>query len=181
MQNVLKAAHQAALWHAGQRRKGTNQEPYVNHLLEVSQLVASSPEGRGEENAVIAALLHDAIEDQGVTAEIIAEMFNRDVAGLVLEVTDDKSLDNQVRKALQIANAPHKSPRAALIKLADKISNVTAVANDPPVHWGLERCVAYVAWSRAVVKGLPLASPSLLAQFETVATRADRIIGAATQ
>ena len=181
MQNVLKAAHQAAVWHAGQRRKGAKQVPYINHLLEVSELIANSPEGGGDENVIAAALLHDAIEDQEITAETIAEMFNRDVAKLVLEVTDDKSLDKQVRKALQIANAPHKSPRAALIKLADKISNVTAVADDPPVHWELERRVAYVAWSRAVVRGLPPASPSLLAQFETVATRADRMIGTAAQ
>ena len=100
-------------------------------------------------------------------------MFNRDVAKLVLEVTDDKSLDKKIRKALQIANAPHKSSRAALIKLADKISNVTAVANDPPVHWDLERCIAYVKWSRAVVRGLPLASASLLQRFEEAAAQAE--------
>ncbi|MGE8943126.1 HD domain-containing protein [Leptospira interrogans] len=86
---MLKAAHQAAVWHAGQRRKGAKQVPYINHLLEVSELIANSPEGRGDENVIAAALLHDAIEDQEITAEIIAEMFNRDVADLVLEVTDD--------------------------------------------------------------------------------------------
>ncbi len=173
LQNVLKAAHQAAVWHAGQRRKGAKQVPYINHLLEVSELIANSPEGLGDENVIAAALLHDAIEDQEITAETIAEMFNRDVADLVLEVTDDKSLDKKIRKALQIANAPHKSSRAALIKLADKISNVTAVANDPPVHWDLERCIAYVKWSRAVVRGLPLASASLLQRFEEAAAQAE--------
>ncbi len=176
LHNVLKAAHQAALWHAGQRRKGAKQEPYINHLLEVSQLVANSPEGRGDENVIIAALLHDAIEDQEVTAKTIAEMFNLDVADLVAEVTDDKSLVKEERKRLQIVNAPHKSPRAALIKLADKISNVTAVAEDPPVHWELERRVAYVEWSRAVVRGLPPASPSLLRRFEEAATLAEAVI-----
>ncbi|MGE8943981.1 HD domain-containing protein [Leptospira interrogans] len=102
---MLKAAHQAAVWHAGQRRKGAKQEPYINHLLEVSQLVASSPEGRGDENVIIAGLLHDAIEDQRISATTIAEMFNRDVADLVLEVTDDKRLNKLVRKDLHIINA----------------------------------------------------------------------------
>ena len=173
MHNVLKAAHQAALWHAGQRRKGTNQEPYINHLLEVSQIVATSPEGRGDENVIIAALLHDAIEDQQIPATTIAEMFSWDVAKLVLEVTDDKLLNKQVRKDLQIINAPDKSPRAALIKLADKISNVSAVADDPPVHWELERRITYIEWSRAVVRGLPPTSPSLLRQFEEAAGNAE--------
>ena len=173
LHNVLKAAHQAALWHADQRRKGTKQEPYINHLLEVSQLVATSSEGRGDENVIIAALLHDAVEDVTVPPEVIADMFGQDVVGLVLEVTDDKHKKKHERKALQIANAPHKSPRAALIKLADKISNVTAVANDPPVHWALERRVAYVAWSRAVVRGLPPASASLLQRFEEAAAQAE--------
>ena len=106
LHNVLKAAHQAAVWHADQRRKGAKQEPYINHLLEVSQLVANSPEGSGDENVIIAALLHDAIEDVPIPPEVIADMFGQDVAALVLEVTDDKSLDTPVRKALQIANAP---------------------------------------------------------------------------
>ncbi len=65
----LKAANQASLWHAGQRRKGKKQEPYINHLMEVSQIVATSPEGRGDENVIIAALMHDLIEDQEITAE----------------------------------------------------------------------------------------------------------------
>jgi (p)ppGpp synthase/HD superfamily hydrolase len=132
---ILKAAHVAAVWHANQRRKGSAQEPYVNHLLEVAQLVAESPEGRNDESLIIAALLHDAIEDAKIPYACIAEMFGADVAHLVQEVTDDKALAKQERKRLQIVNAPHKSQRAALLKLADKTSNLRAVANDPPVHW----------------------------------------------
>ena len=173
LHNVLKAAHTAALWHSGQARKGVKRTPYINHLLEVSQLVASTPEGRRDENVIIAALLHDAIEDQQIRAATIAEMFSWDVAKLVLEVTDDKLLNKQVRKDLQIINAPDKSPRAALIKLADKISNVSAVADDPPVHWELERRITYIEWSRAVVRGLPPTSPSLLRQFEEAAANAE--------
>lgn len=170
---ILKAAHVAAVWHAKQRRKGSAQEPYVNHLLEVAYLVAESPEGRNDENLIIAALLHDAIEDAKIPYACIAEMFGADVADLVQEVTDDKALAKQERKRLQIVNAPHKSQRAALLKLADKTSNLRAVANDPPVHWPLERRREYVRWARAVVDALPPASPWLRQKFEEAAAEAE--------
>src|SRR5215210_1995219 len=95
---VLKAADAAARWHVHQRRKGTAEEPYVNHLLEVASLVAEATEGRDVE-LVIAALLHDAIEDQEVPAETITKAFGTEVAEIVLEVTDDKSLAKAKRKA----------------------------------------------------------------------------------
>jgi (p)ppGpp synthase/HD superfamily hydrolase len=61
---VLRAADMAARWHVHQRRKGIAQEPYVNHLLEVASLVAEATRG-SDPTVVIAALLHDAVEDQG--------------------------------------------------------------------------------------------------------------------
>jgi GTP diphosphokinase / guanosine-3',5'-bis(diphosphate) 3'-diphosphatase len=62
---VLRAANAAAQWHVHQRRKGAAQEPYVNHLFEVARLVADATQGQDPE-PVVAALLHDAIEDQEV-------------------------------------------------------------------------------------------------------------------
>jgi (p)ppGpp synthase/HD superfamily hydrolase len=59
---VLRAAETAARWHVGQRRKGDAQEPYINHLLEVARLVGDATGGR-DPDLVIAALLHDALED----------------------------------------------------------------------------------------------------------------------
>src|ERR671912_133100 len=92
---VLKAADAAARWHVHQKRKGAAQEPYVNHLLEVASLVAEVTEGT-DPNLVVAALLHDAIEDQEVPREMIAQVFG-EVAKLVEECTDDKSLPKQDR------------------------------------------------------------------------------------
>ena len=69
---VLKAADAAARWHVHQRRKGKAEEPYINHLLEVASLVAEATDGK-DSQLVIAALLHDAIEDQEVPAEIISD------------------------------------------------------------------------------------------------------------
>jgi len=73
---VLKAADAAARWHVNQRRKGAAQEPYVTHLLEVAMLVAKATAG-ADPNLIVAALLHDTIEDQGVTREEIAAQFKR--------------------------------------------------------------------------------------------------------
>ncbi len=117
--SVLRAAYAAAQWHVHQRRKGAAQEPYINHLLEVASLVTEATAGT-EPDVVIAALLHDAIEDQGVTAETIASEFGRHVANIVMELTDDKSLPKVERKRLQVENASQKSRQAKLIKLADK-------------------------------------------------------------
>jgi (p)ppGpp synthase/HD superfamily hydrolase len=86
---VLLAADAAARWHVNQRRKGSAQEPYVNHLLEVASLVTQAT-GGNDPNVVIAALLHDAVEDQGVTPETIASDFGRRVADIVMEVTDGR-------------------------------------------------------------------------------------------
>src|SRR3954454_20659053 len=90
--SVLRAADAAARWHVHQRRKGAAKEPYINHLLEVASLVAEATEGK-DPNLVVAALLHDAIEDCEVPKELIAQAFGTDVANLVAEVTDDKTLE----------------------------------------------------------------------------------------
>jgi guanosine-3',5'-bis(diphosphate) 3'-pyrophosphohydrolase len=161
---VMKAAHAASVWHVEQRRKGAAAEPYVNHLIEVADLVAAAG---ADEDVVCAALLHDAIEDQDITAAQIADLFGADVAALVCEVTDDKKLPKAERKALQIAHAPHLSPGAKLIKLADKISNVRSVASSPPAGWPLERRLDYIEWCCKVVVGLRGIDAALEKTFES--------------
>src|SRR5437899_2998444 len=111
VQQVLDAARYAAEKHVNQKRKGQSAEPYVNHLIEVAHLVSTvAPEQ--DTNLVIAALLHDTIEDTGVTALELLERFGMDVADLVVEMTDDKSLPKAERKRLQIEHAPKMSVRA---------------------------------------------------------------------
>src|SRR5258708_12265057 len=138
VQHVLEAARFAAEKHAQQKRKGAAAEPYVNHLLEVAHLV-STVLAEPDDNLIVAALLHDVIEDAGVTAAELIERFGEDVAALVLEVTDDKSLPKAERKRLQVLNAPKKSGRAQSIKLADKISNLRSMLSSPPAGWDLRR------------------------------------------
>lgn len=86
--------------------------------------------------------------------DTIAGLFGERVAGLVMEATDDKSLPKPERKRLQVEHAPNKSRDAKLLKLADKTSNLRAVAKSPPAHWPVERRRAYVAWAAAVAAGL---------------------------
>src|SRR6266567_4003056 len=111
---VLRAADAAA------------EEPYINHLLEVASLVAEATQGKNPK-VVIAALLHDAIEDQEVPRELIAREFGEDVAALVEEVSDDKAPEKHHRKRIQAETAHNKSDDAKLIKLADKTSNLRAI------------------------------------------------------
>jgi (p)ppGpp synthase/HD superfamily hydrolase len=136
---ILRAAEAAARWHADQKSKGTSGSPYINHLLEVASLVAEAT-GAKDPNLVVAALLHDAIEDQNVERDEIARRFGHDVAALVEEVTDDKSLTSKERKRLQVT-APRKSRRAKILKLADKVSNLRSITNDPP-DWPAKRRLA---------------------------------------
>jgi (p)ppGpp synthase/HD superfamily hydrolase len=170
VQRVLAAAIFAAHKHSSQRRKGAAAEPYFNHLIEVAEMVsATNPEPDTE--LVIAALLHDSIEDAGVTKEDLTERFGADVARLVEEVTDDKSLPKAERKRLQIVNAPKKSVRAQAIKLADKISNLRAILSSPPVDWTEERKTEYFDWARQVVNGLTAPNPMLKTEFDRLINR----------
>jgi (p)ppGpp synthase/HD superfamily hydrolase len=172
---VLRAADAAARWHVHQRRKGSAQEPYINHLLEVASLVAEATQGK-DPDLVIAALLHDAIEDQEVPHEFITREFGKKVADLVQEVTDDKTLAKELRKDKQVETAHKKSEAAKIIKLADKTSNLRAITFSPAPNWSVKRRLDYIDWSKRVVVGLRGASPWLEQEFDHAAIEAERSI-----
>ena len=177
---VLRAADAAARWHVNQRRKGAAQEPYITHLLEVAMLVAEAT-GGADPNLIVAALLHDTIEDQGVTRDEIATQFNDDVADLVGAVTDDKKLPKAERKQLQIEHARNLTPSAKILKLADKISNLRSLATSPPADWPMQRRTDYVTWTTKVVQGLRGASNLLEQEFDRAAADAERTIPLAAE
>jgi (p)ppGpp synthase/HD superfamily hydrolase len=170
---VLKAADAAARWHVHQRRKGAAKKPYINHLLEVAKLVAEATEGK-DPNLVIAALLHDAIEDCEVPQTLIAEVFGTDVANLVAEVTDDKTLEKAERKQRQVESAHKKTDRAKILKLADKTSNLRALVSSPAPDWSVRRKIEYIKWARKVVQGLRPANAVLEKQFDEAARAAEQ-------
>ncbi|MFL5337871.1 MAG: HD domain-containing protein [Geminicoccaceae bacterium] len=169
---LTRAYRLAAERHAGQRRKGEAAEPYINHLAEVADLVAEATGGR-DPNLVAAAVLHDVVEDTPTSLEEVESLFGADIASLVGEATDDTSLPKAERKRLQVVHAPERSPRAKVLKLADKASNLRAMAESPPADWSSERRHGYIAWARAVVAGLRGASPWLEAQFDEAADAAE--------
>jgi (p)ppGpp synthase/HD superfamily hydrolase len=165
VRRILAAAHFAAEKHAHQKRKGENGEPYFNHLLEVAELIAASSDELDVE-LLMAAFLHDTVEDTSVTLQELEQRFGKDVAALVAEVTDDKSLPKETRKQLQVEHTPEKSPRAQTLKLADKISNLRAIISSPPVGWSLERKRQYFEWARQVVSGIASPNNFLKSEFD---------------
>lgn len=175
IETIMQAARFAAHRHSGQTRKGSKQEPYVNHLAEVAALLADITDDAG---LISAGWLHDTIEDRGATRAELADAFGADVADLVCEVTDDKSLGKAERKQRQIDEVADKSARARLLKLADKTSNVAAIVESPPADWPDERLRDYVRWARTVVDaGCRGLDASLEAKFDAAVDRAEARFG----
>ena len=171
IQIVARAADFAARLHTHQRRKGEAMEPYFNHLAHVAVLLADAG---ADANLVAAGYLHDAIEDQGVSQAELADAFGPDVAELVAHATDDKTLPKERRKRLQVEHAPHLPPRAQMLKMADKISNLEALLSSPPRDWPLQRRQGYFDWAREVVDGCRSAHAGLAAQFDELYARREQ-------
>src|ERR1700742_4660317 len=149
---VSEAAELAARRHNRMARKGRGNEPYINHLAEVANLLSAATEGADAE-LVAAGWLHDSIEDTETTREELAQKFSERVAALVVECTDDMSLPKAERRRLQVANASHKSPSARLIKIADKISNIGARILPDPSAEERDDLFDYTNWAEQVVAG----------------------------
>lgn len=150
---ILSALKFSAQRHRDQRRKDAVQTPYINHPIEVADLLWRVGEVH-DIRTLVAALLHDIIEDTETKAEEISRFFGIEVLLLVLEVSDDKRLPKEERKALQIEHAPDLSIQAKQIKLADKISNVLDITHSPPHGWPVARRMEYLDWTQKVVAGL---------------------------
>lgn len=127
----IEALAYTAELHARQRRKGTD-VPYIAHLLGVAAIVL---EDGGDEDEAIAALLHDAVEDQGglPTLAIIGERFGERVAAIVQGCTDTDTYPKppwRERKEEYIAHVRHASPSVRRVSLADKLHNARAILHD---------------------------------------------------
>ena len=175
---VSRAADYAARRHVKQRRKGASQEPYVNHLADVVNLLAQSLEEPNPQ-LLAAAWLHDVLEDTCPTREEYArtraeieQQFGPAVLQIVLEVTDDKSLPKEERKRLQIETTAGKGREARLLKLADKTSNVFAVAVSPPSNWDTARIADYIRWAEDVVASCRGLNAELEKAFDMAAAAA---------
>lgn len=161
----LKALTFAANKHRNQRRKDTVQTPYINHPIDVANILLNEA-GVTDEAVLIGALLHDTVEDTETTLHEIEQSFGRIVRDIVDAVTDDKSLPKAVRKQQQIDHAPHLSDRAKLVKLADKISNIRDTRLSPPAGWPMSRIDEYLEWGKAVVYPIRNSNAQLVLLFD---------------
>lgn len=160
----------ASQWHKGQHRKGLHREDFILHPLRVAETLLRHQ--IDDDILISAALLHDVLEDTPCPWDLIRETFGEAVLGVVLEVTDDKHLLKSERKQHQVERAELLSPKAGLIRLADKIDNVQSLLVDPPSSWGWPRQRAYVAWARRVVNRISSPPPDLLQEFNDVQANA---------
>jgi len=147
-QILLRAANFAAHKHRLQKRKDKDQTPYINHPLEVSNFLSQA--GVVDIDTLVAGLLHDTIEDTDTKIDEIVEFFGENVANIVMECTDNKSLPKVQRKKLQIEHAEHISIPAKLVKMADKYSNLKDLKTNPPQSWTAAEINGYANWSYAV-------------------------------
>ncbi len=161
---LLLATEFAACKHRQQRRKGAEPIPYINHPIQVAKVL--SEVGCVEDiDILVAALLHDTLEDTETTFEELNQVFGARTAEMVAAVSDDDSLPKAERKRLQIQRAPLLTEGAALIRLADKACNVNDIAYAPPSGWDIQRREAYLIWAKAVVDACPDVSEALKQHF----------------
>lgn len=160
MNRLLSAIAFAAHKHRDQRRKDLVSSPYINHPIGLANVLANEA-GIEDERILIAAVLHDTIEDTETSEQELIREFGKEIADIVMEMTDDKTLSKAERKQSQIEHAGTISRRAKVVKLADKICNLRDIANSPPAGWSLTRKQEYFDWSKTVVDGLRGVHPAL--------------------
>jgi (p)ppGpp synthase/HD superfamily hydrolase len=169
---VMHAAEKASSWHLGERHRN-GKAPFINHLIEVAALVTIATAGRDPVLAA-AAFLHDAIEKANVEPGQIRDAFGEKVCALVLEVTDAHGLTKEERRRQQVETAAQKSPKAKMLKLADKTSNLRALARDDADR---DEARDYAEWAEAVAKRLRGTDRWLEEQFDQALSFLRRRIG----
>lgn len=162
---LLSAVNFACEKHKYQKRKN-NDTPYINHPIRVAHILQGA--GIDDENILIGAILHDTIEDTNTTYDEIKNNFNEKIANIVQEVSDDKSLAKVIRKKLQIEHSKNISMESKLVKLADKIDNLSDLLLLPPKNWCNKRVTGYFVWSKFVVDNLMNINEDLDAQIKDI-------------
>jgi guanosine-3',5'-bis(diphosphate) 3'-pyrophosphohydrolase len=170
---ILEALSFASEKHRHQRRKDILASPYINHPIAVARTLKVEG-GVSDASVLSAAILHDTIEDTDTSYEELETVFGTEIAGMVLEVSDDKNLSRADRKQLQIEHAHRISPGAKLVKFADKICNLRDVGSAPPAGWSEARKAEYCAWCKQVVDKLRGTNAQLEAAFDASYATAPR-------
>ena len=163
---LFEALAFAAHKHRQQRRKDVEASPYINHPIALARTLAVEG-GVVDTKTLIAAVLHDTVEDTETSSEEIGALSAPSVADMVREVTDDKTARQADRKRLQIEHAPHRTPRAP--RSSSSPTRPPTCATSPPARRAAGRSTrrrAYFDWAKAVVDRLPPVSKRLRAAFD---------------
>ncbi|EGG22547.1 guanosine-3',5'-bis(diphosphate) 3'-diphosphatase [Cavenderia fasciculata] len=160
LKEVITTVDFAAKKHRDQRRKDKHSSPYINHPIGVALNVINV--GQYYDVATVqAALLHDTVEDTDCTEEEIRKEFGSEVASIVMDVTDDKSLSKVDRKKFQVSHAPHIQDKSKIVKMADKLYNLSDIIKNAPPSWSLLTIQGYFVWGKKVCDGLRGVNASL--------------------
>jgi (p)ppGpp synthase/HD superfamily hydrolase len=154
----------AATAHGEQKITGSGR-PYVVHLVKVAAEVLNAwTESRDfdVELAVTCALLHDSMEDAGVTREQLAARFGEAVASGVQALTKDHQLEKSVRMGDSLRRLQSQPRAVQVVKLADRITNL----EPPPSSWTKEKRLAYRDEARLIGEALGSAHAGLAARLE---------------
>lgn len=158
--------------HQGQVRKDSQASPYVTHPLAVARMLYTL--GKIYDTSIlVAAVLHDTIEDTNTTEAEIREQFGEETLSIVLELTDDKSLAKNIRKQHQVMHASKLSSKAKTIKLGDKLTNCQDILQSPPKNWTISRRQEYIQWAADVVAQIRSTNPHLEAAFDEMLLEAE--------
>jgi guanosine-3',5'-bis(diphosphate) 3'-pyrophosphohydrolase len=173
---MARAYALASRAHADQTRKGEAGIPYINHCCEVAELVA---EAGAPVAVVVAAVLHDVVEDSETTVAEIGMRFGAEVAAMVGGMTDPPERDalprgeKKARQAEHMATAPDE---VRTIKIADQTSNVRDIVREPGA-WEAADAADYVAGAERVVAACRGAAPELERVFDAAVAEAMMKIG----
>jgi guanosine-3',5'-bis(diphosphate) 3'-pyrophosphohydrolase len=165
LDRLFVAINFAVCKHRNQIRKDQCGSPYITHPLSVAQAISTIGDVQ-ETHILVAAILHDTIEDTDTVESEILEQFGEDILEIILEVSDDKSLEKLERKRLQVVHAGELSYAAKVIKLADKLVNCRDILLSPPKDWSLARRQAYIQWAADVVYEIRGVNPALENAFD---------------
>lgn len=153
IQTLLAAVEFSAVKHKGQFRKDAAITPYIIHPIGVARSLWEEGKVRSV-NVLVAALLHDTLEDTETTADEIEALFGPRVRYTIEELTNDPKLTSQENKQRQIDHAPFLSLNAQLVKLADRLYNIRDLRSLPPSIDREETINRYLQWGQKLLHAL---------------------------
>lgn len=157
---VVRAAYFAGEKHRLQRRSDIEQTPYINHPLELAHILTEEGDIYCMDT-ICASLLHDTLEDTETSPEELNKHFGEIITSIVIEVSNDMTLNSQQRREYELRKVASLSNKAKLVKIADKLANIRDVSTMPPAGWTREKKQNYFDFALEIVDQVKDASPRL--------------------